>query len=264
MTKILVFTDLHMLPEGQRIIGLDPVERLQAGLDHALSMHPDADRMILTGDLTHFGDRDSYARLKVLLDRVPLPLSMTIGNHDNRDMFQTMFPDVASDEEGFVQEVVDFPDARALILDTNIGLSWADPDHHAGELCARRLFWLDHHLAEAGDRPVLIFMHHPPHETGFAGMDRIRLRNGPDFYEVLARHGNVRHIIAGHVHRTISGSHRGIPFSIFKSPVHQQPMPFDTLDTSSSVDEPGAYGILVVTPNGLQVHTEDFEIAGRA
>jgi hypothetical protein len=64
------------------------------------------------------------------------------------------------------------------------------------------------------------------------------------------------------VHRTIGGSHRGIPFSIFKSPVHQQPMPFDTPDTSLSVDEPAAYGIVVVTPEGLQVHNEDYEIAG--
>jgi hypothetical protein len=63
--------------------------------------------------------------------------------------------------------------------------------------------------------------------------------------------------------RTIGGSHRGIPFSIFKSPVHQQPMPFDMPNASLSVDEPGAYGIVVVTEEGLQVHNEDYEIARR-
>ncbi len=75
----------------------------------------------------------------------------------------------------------------------------------------------------------------------------MRLINEVDFYDVVKRHGNVLHIFAGHVHRTISGSSRGIPFSVFKSPVHQQPMPFDAPDASLSVDEPAAYGIAVMT-----------------
>ena len=40
-------------------------------------------------------------------------------------------------------------------------------------------------------------------------------------------------------------------------------MPFDAPNASLSVDEPAAYGIVVVTPEGLQVHHEDYEIAKR-
>lgn len=264
MAKIIVFTDLHMLPEGQTIIGLDPFARLAAGLNHATRLHPDADRLIITGDLTHHGDAASYQRVRSLLEACPLPVSMTIGNHDRREAFQAAFPEVARDENGFVQECIDLDDVRLVILDTYIPVAKGDPDYSKGLLCAQRLAWLDRQLAEAGDRPVLIFMHHPPHDTGFRGMDAIKLINGEDFYAVVERHGNVRHLFAGHVHRTIGGSHRGIPFSIFKSPLHQQPMPFDINDTSSSVDEPGAYGIVVTTPHGLQVHTEDYELAERA
>ncbi len=264
MAKILVFTDLHMLPEGERIIGLDPLARLSAGLSHAARMHGDADRLVITGDLTHHGDEASYRRLKALLEDYPIPVSLTIGNHDLRDPFQAVFPNAARDEDGFVQEVIDLPEARLLILDTHIPVSKGDPDYSKGALCEKRLGWLDRQLAGAEGRPVLVFMHHPPHDTGFKGMDAIKLINGDAFYEVLERHGNVRHIFAGHVHRTIGGSHRGIPFSIFKSPLHQQPMPFDVDDTSSSVDEPGAYGIVLTTPFGLQVHTEDYELAEQA
>lgn len=264
MTKILVFTDIHMLPEGRTIIGLDALTRFATGLDHAARMHPDADRLILTGDLSHFGDPASYQRLKAALAGFPIPISMTIGNHDERANFLAEFPEVAVDEHGFVQQILDFEDVRCLVLDTNIGLERSHDDHSAGLLCDARLNWLDRGLREAKGKPVLIFMHHPPHETGFKGMDAIKLLNGDEFYAVLERHSNVRHIFAGHVHRTIGGSHRGIPFSIFKSPLHQQPMPFDIDDTSSSVDEPGAYGIIVVTPQGLQVHTEDYEVAERA
>lgn len=264
MTKILVFTDIHILPEDRTIIGLDPFERFARGLRHAARMHPDADRLILTGDLTHHGDRISYERLKFALSGFSIPVSMTIGNHDERETFRAAFPEVAVDANGFVQEIIDFNDARCILLDTNIGLAKNHPDHSAGLLCERRLDWMDAALKGAEGKAVLIFMHHPPHDTGFRGMDAIKLMNGEAFYARLAGHAPVRHLFAGHVHRTIGGSHRGIPFSVFKSPLHQQPMPFEIDDTSSSVDEPGAYGIVVVTPDGLQVHTEDFDIAAEA
>lgn len=263
MTKLIVFTDLHMVPEGTTIIGLDPYQRLLAGIEHVNRHHADADRVIFTGDLTHRSDAASYARLRDLLSLLVPPAAITIGNHDHRDRFLETFAHVGTDEHGFVQQVIDFPDCRAVLLDTLFAPPYDYPLSHAGYLCERRLGWLDRTLGGAGGRPVLLFMHHPPHKTGFSGMDAIRLGNEDAFYDVVLRHGNVRHIFTGHVHRTIGGSHRGIPFSIFKSPVHQQPMPFDTPDTSLSVDEPAAYGIVVVTEHGLQVHNEDYEIAGR-
>ncbi len=43
MTKLILLTDLHMVPEGHRIIGLDPYQRLEAGIDHINRHHADAD-----------------------------------------------------------------------------------------------------------------------------------------------------------------------------------------------------------------------------
>lgn len=263
MTKLIVFTDLHMVPEGTSIIGLDPFQRLSAGIAHVNRYHADADRVIIMGDLAHQADRPSYERLKGLLDQLSAPLAITIGNHDRRDVFLDVFPDVGQDADGFVQQTIDFSDCRVVLLDTLFAPPYDYPRSHAGFLCTKRLAWLDRQLETAGDRPVLLFMHHPPHTTGFTGMDLMRLINEVDFYDVVKRHGNVLHIFAGHVHRTISGSSRGIPFSVFKSPVHQQPMPFDAPDASLSVDEPAAYGIAVMTDTGVLVHTEDYEIAVR-
>ncbi len=263
MTKLIIFTDLHMVPEGTTIIGIDPYRRLANGIAHVNRYHADAARVILAGDLTHQADRASYERLKDLLSELVVPAAIMLGNHDRREVFLEVFPEAARDENGFVQQVIDFADCRAVLLDTLFAPPYDYPMSHAGHLCERRLAWLDRQLGSAGDRPVLIFMHHPPHASGFAGIDMIRLINEEQFYGLVKRHGNVRHIFAGHVHRTISGSSRGIPFSIFKSPVHQQPMPFDIPDASLSVDEPAAYGIAVVTADGVLVHTEDYEIARR-
>lgn len=254
MSKILVFTDLHIVPEGQTIIGIDPSARLAAGLAHAARLHPDADLMVITGDLTHYGDAASYRRLKAHLDGFPVPVLMTIGNHDDRQVFRSVFNEAIDDGNGFVATVHDLDDARIVLLDTKADEAGA----HDGLLCPARIAWLDDKIASAGGKPVLIFMHHPPHATGFAGMDAIRLRNEEAFWSVVGAYPQVRHIFAGHVHRTISGSHRGVPFSIFKSPAHQQPMPFAETDTSNSVDEPGAYGIVLVTAHGLLVHSDDF------
>lgn len=263
MTKLIVFTDLPMTPEGTTIIGLDPFERLRKGIDHVNRYHADADRVIFTGDLTHRADTASYRRLKALLSTLVPPAAITIGNHDNRERFLDIFDHVTPDADGFVQQAIDFDDCRVLLLDTLFAPPYDYPMSHAGYLCEKRLAWLDRALATANGLPVLLFMHHPPHKTGFTGMDAIRLGNEDAFYELVLKHGNVRHIFAGHVHRTIGGSHRGIPFSILKSPVHQQPMPFDTPNASLSVDEPAAYGIVMVTEEGLQVHNEDYEIARR-
>lgn len=261
MGKIIVFTDLHIIPEGQSIIGLDPYERLLKGVEHAMARHPDADRVVCTGDLTNRGDAESYARLHEILSRCPMPVRLMVGNHDEREGFVESNPDTLLDENGFVQSAEDLGGWRLIYLDTLNGPPYIFPETYSGYLCELRLAWLDRQLAEAAEKPVALFMHHPPHDVGFQGMDEIKLKNGAALYDLIERHGNVRHIIAGHVHRTISGAHRGVPFSIFKSPVHQQPMDLISKDLSLSVDEPGAYGILLTTPDGIIAHTEDYELA---
>jgi 3',5'-cyclic AMP phosphodiesterase CpdA len=271
MSKLIVFTDLHILPEGGRIIGLDPSERLRKGIAHVNLHHPDTHHVLFTGDLTHRGDVASYQRLRDLLSELRCPYSLLLGNHDQRENFLSVFPEAPLDANGFVQQALDIaphtgqgvhPDgARLLLLDTLFAPPHNFPDSYSGFLCEQRMDWLAQQLASAGKRPVHIFMHHPPHATGFVGMDAIALKNGEAFYELLLHHGNVRHIFAGHVHRTISGTSHGIAFSVFKSPCHQQPMPFAAEDTTLSVDEPGAYGIVLLRPDGVLVHTEDYEIA---
>ncbi|MGC1488813.1 MAG: phosphodiesterase, partial [Albidovulum sp.] len=67
MQKLLVFTDIHFLADGGTIIGLDPVARFQMGLAKALANHPDAGRIIITGDLTHHGEAAEFARLRAVL-----------------------------------------------------------------------------------------------------------------------------------------------------------------------------------------------------
>ena len=65
------------------------------------------------------------------------------------------------------------------------------------------------------------------------------------------------HLLCGHVHRTISGQSRGVPFTIFKSPCHQAPLDLDSADSTLSTAGPGACGLLLLTAGGVIVHSED-------
>lgn len=262
MEKLLVFTDLHFLPEGETIIGLDPVERFSRGLAHAQTNHPDAARIIITGDLSHNGTEAEYIRLKAALADTTLPVSLMMGNHDRRAPFLNILPDTPQSPDGFVQDIIDLGNTRLVLLDT---LNEASDDTHSGILCKTRLDWMDAAIAGAEGRRVILFMHHPPILTGFGGMDWIGLKSRAQLAERLAAHDNVHQIIAGHIHRTIqggfaTGAGRIIPTAIFKSPCHQMPMSLGFQDPHLSIDEPGAYGIVLLDTDGIIIHTEDFSL----
>jgi 3',5'-cyclic AMP phosphodiesterase CpdA len=249
LAKLLVLTDLHSVEEGADIIGLDPFARAKEVLDHALANHSDADHLIITGDLTHHGRIAQYERLKELLAAVQMPMTLLLGNHDRRDEFNEVFG-----EDGFAQNAVDVSGTKLICLDTLDGPPYPT-GHHAGLLCDERLQWLDVQLS--GVDRAIVFMHHPPFNVGFDGMDEIKLANSDAFFEIIKRHGNVDQLICGHVHRTISGNVRGVPFTIFKSPCHQMPMVLGDGDSSLSVDEPGAYGIILIEHDSIIAHSED-------
>ena len=256
--KIIVLTDLHF---GQAAAGDRPAQRLTRAFEHIARWNADADLIVLTGDLTHEGAPADYAALKTVLGHAPAPVQLMIGNHDHRANFLQAFPETPVTPAGHVQSTRDTPHTRLIFLDTLQAPPYSYPFSHTGVLCTDRLAWLNAELAKG---PAILFMHHPPHDTGFVAMDAIKLGNGTAFYDLIERHGTVRHIVAGHVHRTISGSHRGVPFTVFKSLVGQMPMLFDRMDFHMECNEPAAYGILTLGPDGLIAHTEDFELTDLA
>jgi 3',5'-cyclic AMP phosphodiesterase CpdA len=185
-----------------------------------------------------------------------------MGNHDLRPGFDAAFPGAAN-ADGFAQAALDMGRLRLLVLDTFDDNGDA-PLEHDGWLCEKRLAWLDSELDRAGreGRDVVVFCHHPPCPVGFWAMDAIGLANGEALLGRLRAAPHVRHLICGHVHRTIHASAGGLPVSVLKSPCHQLPMALGPGHSSDSVDEPGAYGILLSLPDTVVLHTEDFALAG--
>lgn len=254
----LHLTDLHVTPEGApALYGLDPGARLAAAVEDMVRRHGPAGAAparfaVVTGDLTHHGEPAAYARLRGILGRLPCPVHLLLGNHDDRTAFRAAFPEAPLDGHGFVQQTFDTPAGRFLLLDTN------EPGTHAGRLCAKRLGWLADRLAES-ETPVFLFLHHPPHHVGIARMDEIPLLDAAALWEVVAPHRHrIRHIFHGHLHRPLSGSWHGIPFSSLRGTAHQVALDFSELPTVPGSHEPPAYALVRVTDEDVVVHTHDF------
>ena len=104
--KIIHITDTHLVPAGQTLHTLDPAARLKRVLDDVNQTHPDADLVVLTGDLTQDGNPAAYALLKSLLSELSMPVRLLLGNHDARDNFRAAFPDHPVDRHGFIQSMM--------------------------------------------------------------------------------------------------------------------------------------------------------------
>lgn len=256
-TKIIVLTDIHILPDGGRIIGIDPTERLKLAIAHINRTQADASLCVITGDLTHYGDPQSYVILKELLSELKIPAKILIGNHDLRENFRAAFPDADTDAAGFVQFHVKAGGYNLIGLDSANQPRLGETRKGAGNLGNGRLDFLSQALDNADGQPSVIFLHHPPFDTGFPGMDEIKLMDADAFHQCL-KGQDVRHIIMGHIHRSISVSWRGIPATVVKSLVDQMPFDLETIDSSLGVPEAPAYGVLLLKGDTVLCHTVDF------
>ena len=181
--------------------------------------------------------------------------TLMVGNHDRREALLEVFPDLPRSPGGFLQRALSFPGWDLLTLDTLDGPPYP-AGHHAGRLCDARLAWLDARLAEAANRQVLVMSHHHAVPSGLPGMDRIALQEPEVLLDRLRRHGRAL-LVSGHIHKTISGVHRGLPWAVLKSTCHQAPLDLADTDSSSSIDEGAGYGVILLGNDGATVHCEE-------
>ena len=206
MTDIHIGFDPDALPEELNRI------RFRAVLERLEKAPHKLDFLVLSGDLTDHGDRDSFAKIAAILADMPCPLLPLVGNHDTREELLRAFPDTPAEGE-FLHYVVEQDGLRIICLDTFEG------GRHGGAFCKRRRDWLRTQLEDGRGKPSVIFMHHPPIVSGIDWMDP-----APDerwianFADAVAGHeGAIRAIHCGHLHRRVSACFNGIPLGITPS-----------------------------------------------
>lgn len=250
--KIIHLTDPHFVPEGKTLYGRDPSVALAAAVADINAHHADAHLVVMTGDLTHWGEPEAFDHLARVLSPLRPPLRLLVGNHDNREIFRAHFPDQASDTNGFVQASLQTPVGQFLFLDTTL------EGTHAGHYCADRLSWLLDNLENGAGTPLFLFMHHPPFDIGLRSMDMLGLVQKDAFREVIEPHkSRIRHLFFGHVHRPVAGSWLGIPVSTVRALNHQVGFDLESEAIPGSF-EPPAYGVVLINDEAIAVHMHDF------
>lgn len=207
---IAQITDIH--------IGFDPgnpdeynLQRARAVIARIADGPSRPDVVLLTGDLTEFGDAASYARLLRELAPLTMPVWPMVGNHDLRAPLLAAFPWVRG-ELGFAQYAIDLPGFRVLMLDT------LQEGRHGGAFCEARAGWLSAQLAGHPATPTLIALHHPPFESGIHWLDGAA--DEPwmaRFAATICGHDQIVGIVSGHLHRTIATGFGGVPLVVAPS-----------------------------------------------
>jgi 3',5'-cyclic AMP phosphodiesterase CpdA len=184
----------------------DPVAGFAAAVEtvRAMALQPNA--VLVSGDLADNAIDSEYEQVRDILARLQVPSYVLPGNHDDRRALHRYFgvPGGAGEP---VQYSVDLGPLRLVVLDTT------RPGEDPGELDAARLDWLDAELAAAPRVATVIAMHHSPLVTGVPAWDEFGLpaadRRG--LCEVIQRHPQVRRLVGGHLHRTITSEFAGRP-----------------------------------------------------
>ena len=253
--KLIQFTDIHLTAPGQTIGGRDPNANLERALDHALSLHNDAEAIFITGDLSDWGEKEDYVRLKERISRLSIPCHVTIGNHDDRANFLEIFPELGN-ADGHVQYAVPLSGGIGIVLDT-----WG-PNTHAGHFCEKRAAWLKNQLKN-NKRPAFIFMHHHPVPTHVGPMDQIMLRDFERFGEVISEYRDqIVHICFGHCHMPLGGSFYGVPISAPRGTNHAGFANFAETKLLTASDLPEAYSVILTDGPCVTVHMIEFGYTG--
>jgi 3',5'-cyclic-AMP phosphodiesterase len=205
--KFVVMSDLHVMPQGELSMTLDTGARLEQAVDAVIARYGDADFCVLAGDLADLGQPSAYEHLKAIIARLPIPVHITLGNHDDRASFLSVFGDgYIAAETGKVDKTIDLKGYRIILLDSS------EPGRVDGVLSEAQIAWLRARLAEAMDRPVIVILHHNANALHIES-DNIRILEPDAFFAALKTHPDIRQVIAGHVHLTSTATWRGLPFT---------------------------------------------------
>ncbi len=252
--KIIHLTDTHLGYHDQKIYNRDPLPALEKAIKSINSEHSDAAMMVITGDLAHSGHPDAYQILHSALSKLTIPYHLVIGNHDDRAVISTLFPDFKLDEYGFAQKVIETEKGAFILLDS------VEPGTHAGVYSSERFEWLQNKLTQYKKKPVYIFMHHAPFDTGIPAMDLISLdkQHSIKLGDMLESHGQVKHLFFGHYHRPIAGQWRGIAFSTLRGTNHQGVLDLYQSDVISACFEEPQYCVVLLEDDRTLVHYHDY------
>src|SRR5258706_2428243 len=198
--RLLQFTDPHLVARADGTLrGVNTRDSLQGVLQHARAHHWNADALLLTGDLVN-DDPGGYAAVRELFGDLGKPVWCLPGNHDDGELMRRELAAPPFQVGGFH----DLGAWRIVMVDGCVA------GQALGHVGASELARLDACLADAGERHVLVALHHHPVRMGSRWIDSVGLQNANEFFAITDRYPRLRAIVWGHVHQSFDTHRKGV------------------------------------------------------
>lgn len=199
-TTVVQLTDSHLFANSDgRLLGMDTYDSLQQVIRRVQLEQSNIDLLLCTGDISQDGSSSSYQRFAETVAALRVPMRWFAGNHDERVALQEICAGT-----NWLEPVYDIGAWRIVLLDSSVA-------HKVyGRLAQDQLDILERALKSAGERHVLIGLHHHPVPINSVWMDKIGLHNADDLLSIVSRYSNVKAVIWGHVHQAFDQELQGI------------------------------------------------------
>lgn len=243
---ILHISDVHAT-DGELLYGeIDGIDRLRHVGEYARDAGVTPEAVIVTGDLAQRGHAGVYPELAGALNDLErvldAPVLTVIGNHDD-PAASLVLP---GHGEGHVRSV-DLGEFRVILLDS-----------HTGSLGGAQLEWLDAELTETHCGGTVIALHHAPVVSPLPALEKTGLRDSEQLERAL-RGSDVRAILAGHYHHSMTADVAGIPVLVAPALSYQQIMNAGPENVAGH--DHAMFSLVRLTASGVQqspvmLHTE--------
>ncbi|HBH51023.1 MAG TPA: hypothetical protein DDY91_03935 [Planctomycetaceae bacterium] len=203
--RLLHLTDCHLFSSPTATIqGICTRDRWLNVLRQIEPEQTRADRLVLTGDMTHDDLPETYTVIRETLAPWWPKTRFVPGNHDVRTGICEHLHDRIQQTGKRIVFSEPVGPWQLIGLDSHV------PGEVRGELGESQRAWLAEELSRTSSRPTVLFLHHPPVDAPSPWMNAIGLTDRDQLWSLLRSHAQVRLICAGHVHHESSTLHQGV------------------------------------------------------
>lgn len=189
-------SDIHITSKHDELFNIVPMSNhLFECVEHINNLATKPDLVLVTGDISNNGQIKQLEIAKQCLDKLKCPYYVIPGNHDNRADLSKIFNDnCQTNEQGLIHYVINEFAVTFIAIDScKTGLSGAEFTTDSNK-------WLENELNTYNDKPVVLFMHHPPVNMGIAETNIDGFKGKALLAETIEKHSNIKAILCGHIH----------------------------------------------------------------